>query len=1360
MKRRENMLRNKIMPSLILFGLLLLTQSAAQAQAPTAPGNLQLYQATFTKAIFSWLPSTDDVGVTGYRIYRNGNEIGTSANLEYADTGLSPYTVYVYTVKAFDASGYLSLPSPSLTVRTLKNLEFENAAAVQQAVDSIDPLGLSAADLISAVQNALSVAGYSNIAFTQIDVPILSGFIDRELTVINEPRTPCTDAERITDQQELDQIMLTNFPGYSFAELYIQSKLVELGEEHWQKGHPDAAETLYEYSLNFMSDHEISVFNTLNRLAMFKHSMFATYATRLELLTSLNGYKSQLIRYFGFFPGSTSTFAERVYYSIAGRFFWNFPDLLYYDNYDQSIYDSAFNAIQSAKTLQNIKKNQTKLAKISAWELKSVKVSFKTSDGIPMSGMVDIVNTNGADVYPKTPAPSDNRRFNLVNGEVTIPVYKGHAYDMSASVNVQGGPAIKYSILNVKHENGFLVTCDHGQTPVVGNLANSSANGEILFISGQPTSPYNLSAVKAVDTFTLKWDWINPSQNYTLKNFKVFRGGIEIGTVTAQTMANIPLESTNNTYTYTVRAYDINDIPSDESLPLLFLPNFTSGQSAYFAWKQTCFGNSPMYDYEDPDNDGFTNYQEYLLGSNPTIAPNANVKSTLQNVIPGLLAKYYQGTWTKLPAFSTLTPLSSATVASPTFASTTGNILTSGLADSMGAVFTGYVDVPAEGFYRFYLTSDEGSRLYIDNVLLTDNDNVHTVREYSNDIRMNAGDHSIKLEYFEGTGPAVLKLEWAGPGFARRILDSQNLWYTTDTSALLNETVIWNQDTDRDGLSNVQEVVAGTNYTKADTDGDGLTDYEEVMVYNTNPCLADTDGDGRNDYEEVKVTFTDPMSSDASGTCSDVLVINGSAGNPVMGNWQTSGTAIYAISRNGTVEYSLNVSASGVYRLELEATRHNNLTGQVSFLLDLIVDGSSCGAQTLTASYGVNGKVWFYLPKLQTGAHSAKIKWTNVTSNIFLRINKLRLQSIGGPDTDSNGIPDWIDSRNEKLALVTVPATSKISPLCIEGENASNIEQISVSGFYTAPEEEPVTPAICNSIENGWYSDVSLSPDAPTNLTVSFQNNALSVNKTATWTPTNILTDGNATIRLNDSLLLTAIPEGAADGNVSITVEGQTYETTSDIPIAHKFENTGSFTVPVTYSPGGGGDPVTGQIVVKVVSSSFSGNPVCYLNEYRTWDNPQIADEAVIKSDRAMNLFESDLNPGRRLELKLTQNQPSRAIARLGEDGPIMANAKASVLSVDAVHSYLTVVDSYPDGSVMVQNQISLTEVPDNLRIYLRIFVAGVTFDDGTIVRWVTAADFDEYGIYKYNMIRAPGAYTGTCHNIMLYQGDTLLKTY
>ncbi|MFA6428267.1 MAG: hypothetical protein WCW02_01865 [Candidatus Buchananbacteria bacterium] len=59
-------------------------------------------------------------------------------------------------------------------------------------------------------------------------------------------------------------------------------------------------------------------------------------------------------------------------------------------------------------------------------------------------------------------------------------------------------------------------------------------------------------------------------------------------------------------------------------------------------------------------------------------------------------------------------------------------------------------------------------------------------------------------------------------------------------------------DTDRDGLSDEEEAILGTDLTKIDTDGDGLTDYEEVKIYKTNPLNPDTDGDSFSDGAEVK----------------------------------------------------------------------------------------------------------------------------------------------------------------------------------------------------------------------------------------------------------------------------------------------------------------------------------------------------------------------------------------------------------------------------------------------------------------------------------------------------------------------------
>lgn len=58
-------------------------------------------------------------------------------------------------------------------------------------------------------------------------------------------------------------------------------------------------------------------------------------------------------------------------------------------------------------------------------------------------------------------------------------------------------------------------------------------------------------------------------------------------------------------------------------------------------------------------------------------------------------------------------------------------------------------------------------------------------------------------------------------------------------------------DYDKDGLSDDEERILGTDPLNVDTDKDGLSDYEEIKVYNTNPLLADTDGDSYNDGQEV-----------------------------------------------------------------------------------------------------------------------------------------------------------------------------------------------------------------------------------------------------------------------------------------------------------------------------------------------------------------------------------------------------------------------------------------------------------------------------------------------------------------------------
>jgi chitodextrinase len=87
-------------------------------QAPTAPANLTAPSKTDTSVSLSWSASTDNVGVTGYDIYRGTTLAGSSSTTSYTVTGLSASTAYTFSVRARDAAGNTSAASASVSVTT------------------------------------------------------------------------------------------------------------------------------------------------------------------------------------------------------------------------------------------------------------------------------------------------------------------------------------------------------------------------------------------------------------------------------------------------------------------------------------------------------------------------------------------------------------------------------------------------------------------------------------------------------------------------------------------------------------------------------------------------------------------------------------------------------------------------------------------------------------------------------------------------------------------------------------------------------------------------------------------------------------------------------------------------------------------------------------------------------------------------------------------------------------------------------------------------------------------------------------------------------------------------------------------
>ena len=95
------------------------TGGGTDTTAPSAPTGLTVTGTTSSSVSLSWTASTDNVGVTGYNVFRGSTKVGTvSSGTTYTDTGLTAATAYSYHVTAQDAAGNVSASSATVTGTT------------------------------------------------------------------------------------------------------------------------------------------------------------------------------------------------------------------------------------------------------------------------------------------------------------------------------------------------------------------------------------------------------------------------------------------------------------------------------------------------------------------------------------------------------------------------------------------------------------------------------------------------------------------------------------------------------------------------------------------------------------------------------------------------------------------------------------------------------------------------------------------------------------------------------------------------------------------------------------------------------------------------------------------------------------------------------------------------------------------------------------------------------------------------------------------------------------------------------------------------------------------------------------------
>ena len=141
----------------------------------------------------------------------------------------------------------------------------------------------------------------------------------------------------------------------------------------------------------------------------------------------------------------------------------------------------------------------------------------------------------------------------------------------------------------------------------------------------------------------------------------------------------------------------------------------------------------------------------------------------IQGLTNGITYTYFEGDWDSLPPFQAMKPAKEGTL--PGF-----DLSPKKQPEYFGFVYDGFVRIPQNGVYAFFIASDDGSRLYVDDALVVDNDGLHGMDERSGVTALSAGIHPIRVAFFQKTGGVGLTVSFKGPGIEKKTIPPETLF--------------------------------------------------------------------------------------------------------------------------------------------------------------------------------------------------------------------------------------------------------------------------------------------------------------------------------------------------------------------------------------------------------------------------------------------------------------------------------------------------------------------------------------------------------------------------------------------------------
>lgn len=149
---------------------------------------------------------------------------------------------------------------------------------------------------------------------------------------------------------------------------------------------------------------------------------------------------------------------------------------------------------------------------------------------------------------------------------------------------------------------------------------------------------------------------------------------------------------------------------------------------------------------------------------------------------PGLVAEYYDigEQLNDFPNLKDMKPVLRRIEKEVNVPQTNGPFNNSGLTDHFCVRWTGRIAIPKAGRYQFITESDDGSRVFIDGKLVVDNGGCHIPEEKDGAVELSAGNHEIRVDYFENNGGASCRLKWAADDLKPEIVPARALFHRKD----------------------------------------------------------------------------------------------------------------------------------------------------------------------------------------------------------------------------------------------------------------------------------------------------------------------------------------------------------------------------------------------------------------------------------------------------------------------------------------------------------------------------------------------------------------------------------------------------